>query len=327
MRIQTDPRGNKEKFMVSMQKNKWVIKITGALAVSLFCAMTVKAAEVDDLTVNEDATDYGSLIVTQELATGSVPTTNQAAYYNFYQNETNIVTDQSGNNNTGTVVNATWTASGKVVGGACEFDGSGDYVEITSDALNFNSNLTIAFWYKNDSTSGAHSPLSKRPDVVFCDWLFLFNKDYGTVGLYASTSGSGWATAIDVESSTAMDNSQWHHWAYSQNGTTGIMYIDGSEVGSDTSAATGINSNKINIGRGQSSANYWDGKMDEVLLYDRALSSNEVYNLYLYSGTNFMAPTAVIDGDATFNHEVTLEGGATYVERSGDVSMGCFDDE
>ena len=68
-------------------------------------------------------------------------------------------------------------------------------------------------------------------------------------------------------------------------------------------------------------ANDYDGLMDEVLIYDWALSSNQVYNLYLYDGTNFPTTSMNVNGDSEF-----LDG-VKYSARLGDVLMGSYTNE
>jgi hypothetical protein len=74
-------------------------------------------------------------------------------------------------------------------------------------------------------------------------------------------------------------NSSWHHVVGTQTGTTATVYIDGVQC--NTGAVTAINNgtDTVEIGRFRGGY-YFNGKIDDVRIYNRALTAEEVQSLY-----------------------------------------------
>ncbi len=193
---------------------------------------------------------------------------------------TNTVTDKSGNGITGTLTNMSTTSSpvlGKI-GQALNF------VAANSQSVNLGSSSTIqpatgsfsiSLWYKG-LRGATESFISSGPSC--CSFWDIENG-----GTTFTTGGPG-----VTKNYTLPNDNEWHHLVVvldrAPNPDTVEAYIDGVSQG----AATGTLDNEnvtggggVNIGRGTwLSGGYRQGPMDDVRIYNRALSASEVKQLY-----------------------------------------------
>ena len=179
--------------------------------------------------------------------------------------------DSIGGHN-GTLENGpVWSTSGQI-DGALRFDGLNDRVIVPhDDTLSLTSAFTISAWIKNESPtmSGTHRILSKESSGTNDNyWLSEQNGQlwFGVGGQFFSPGGS-------------MALGQWYHVAASFDSAAGEvrMYIDGTELlTQSTSVSLTSNTDSIYIGANWQGEKYWDGLLDDVRLYDTALSSEVV---------------------------------------------------
>jgi hypothetical protein len=97
-------------------------------------------------------------------------------------------------------------------------------------------------------------------------------------------------------SSNSITDSDWHHVIGTNDGTTARLYIDGIERGTDTTPATTLwdNSANLTIGAETKPSNnnvgrHFDGTIDEVVIFNRSLSADEVETLYETSAKKLTA--------------------------------------
>ena len=79
-----------------------------------------------------------------------------------------------------------------------------------------------------------------------------------------------------VTTTTLPTAGAWHHVAYVLNGSNKYLYIDGSQAATSTANVDTMAQSRINVGRSAAGTDYWPGKVDEVRIYNRALSSTEI---------------------------------------------------
>ena len=170
------------------------------------------------------------------------------------------------------------------------FDGSNDYLVTEKISLDF-TNISISMWINPDSFSS--------DDIFFAiadvdsndEELILFN--YGSDSNKFSVffpEGSN-----EDKSSGAIPIGQWTHLALTKSGTALKMYVNGSEVFSGSYTNTNTYSRNIIIGARKTSSytQYFNGKIDEVAIWDSALDataigkiSSKVVDLTKYSASN-----------------------------------------
>lgn len=199
--------------------------------------------------------------------------------------------DRSGNGNNGTLYNSPAWVDGKF-GKALSFDGSNDYVTtpIISNTL---TDFTMEAWVK------ASSVPSNRRIVMGSGWNY--NDWYIGINLSSNTGAPArkwlfWvANNSQIAYVAAPDEivaGEWYYLVATYQGTTGKFYINGNYIGSFTFTRT-TDSNPFQIGRSYS-GEYFNGLVDEVRVYNRALTSAEVSDLYQnYGYTTTNAPGQV----------------------------------
>ena len=218
-------------------------------------------------------------------------------YWSFDGNamsETNAY-DLSGNGNHGTLTGGVFRKTGKI-GQALDFDGSSGYVNAgNQSSLQITSSTTLAAWFKLDKTQNGIYPriLSKLGNAPTAGYELLIgspndgggkqNKPYLQLG----TSGGSlnWAVA------SAIQTGVWYHvvGVYNPTAGTGEIYLNGNLEKAETtfgSSAIGNNAVDLNSGRWSGAgSNYFDGILDDVRIYNRVLSSDEIKRLYKIGST------------------------------------------
>jgi len=187
--------------------------------------------------------------------------------------------------NNGTINGATWTAG--QISGALDFDGD-DYVDLGNNpSLRPNLPLSISAWIKLNNL-GSNHPITSLSNV-FSDYYgvwFKINSDDLLVVSYGDGAGTGPSHRRTKKGNTALAADTWYHVTAVIRGPQDMdLYIDGADDGG-TYSGTGGSLNYINgdsyiaVGVGGSSIYYADATLDEVKLYDRALSAAEAQQLY-----------------------------------------------
>jgi len=220
-----------------------------------------------------------------------------------------------------------WT-TGKL-GNGLNFDGVNDYVSISDDdSLRMgNRSRTITAWIKVDSHNSDYREIFRRTEGVN-DWFILLNN-----GNEFAMSTSGVASEYDTGYSFSADGN-WHFVAGTYDGSTITLYDDGvpslTVAGASSGDAVGASAiGAIPGGAGQ----FFNGTIDEVKIYDRVLTSDEIRSAYL-SGVNGSVKLYIEDvtgnvGIGTTNPTYLLEvdgnvslNNTLFVTESGGIGIG-----
>jgi len=190
--------------------------------------------------------------------------------------------DKSGHNNDGAHMGEIQKES--FIGDAVSFDGDYDYIEVgDSNSLStFPSGFTIGLWLKSDDMSGS-VPLSRLSHWNAGD-------DKGGYGFYKGRWLLGNRTDWFGVSAGALSDGNWHYYALTWDGAEVISYRDDVQISSMASTDLTFPSyrNKLSLGReSRGSQYYFDGSMDEVMIYDRMLTADELLDTYS-RGSQFM---------------------------------------
>ncbi|MCK5562217.1 MAG: LamG domain-containing protein, partial [Thermoplasmata archaeon] len=179
-----------------------------------------------------------------------------------------------------TISSSPWV-SGKF-GSALKFDGIDDYVDCGNDAtLKPPLPVTLSAWVKlavvGETGAPPHgSPISKAEAGTTWSWQIRYNAPGGNyLGFQCNdiTAGSTW---VSVKQALTPDT--WYHIAakFDKTASTMSMYLDG--VMTDSTSLSGIRSgtSKLFIGYDGWPGNFFNGKIDDVAIFDRALSPTEI---------------------------------------------------
>jgi parallel beta-helix repeat protein len=202
----------------------------------------------------------------------TLETNGPAAWWKFDEGTGTIAYDSVDSNNGTIYGGATWT-TGRI-GGALSFNGSSNYVDCGNGPSNYD-NITVSAWMQT-STSGVL--VSNRYNSGgYGTWYTLSST---TIELGGNSSGSG---AVLLTFNTSTLNSLWHHIVYTKDGTNHAIYVDGSLDQSFTSNADISWNVPLYIGKRWNKTNsvgWFNGIIDDVRLYNRALTAEEVNLLY-----------------------------------------------
>ncbi|MCP5013392.1 MAG: hypothetical protein GY942_25740, partial [Aestuariibacter sp.] len=154
-----------------------------------------------------------------------------------------------------------------------DFDGQDDYVEISNESQFDLNQLTVAFWVKTDGFTKTWEALVTKGDSA---WRIHRcengqNISFGTSGL----------SNLKMCSNATFNDSQWHHVTAVFDGSTKYLYVDGV-LDISTSVTGAINSNNypVMIGNNaQQMSRYFGGQMDDVQIFDHALSQAQIEDL------------------------------------------------
>ncbi|MEM7124821.1 MAG: LamG-like jellyroll fold domain-containing protein [Chloroflexota bacterium] len=189
-------------------------------------------------------------------------------------------------------------------GNAALFDGVDDYLVaphvLDPGARQFSAEI----WFNVTTlpTSGRSILLSQKSGTsenVGRTWLAL-----DTNGALVSFLGSGATT-----SSTTVTPGQWHHAAVTYDGTTVNLYLDGKLENSKVKTMES-NVGEMYIGASKNVTNYFHGLIDEVALYDRALSVAELtQNMQLHLPFDEAAGVTTFEDRSDNGYTTTCDAG------------------
>ncbi len=245
------------------------------------------------------------------------------AHYKFDNN----LNDSSGNSNNGTAPNGiTYTDDHfGVCKSAASFNGTNTYVSASSStSLNSpQTNITLSGWAKSQSsTNGLYSIISKGilgQDKI--QYRLGITSDKQMYFSYPTGNGQNFLDVLQAIPNVIIQN--WNYYSVTWDGSFVKFYLNGNQIGSNQPLSTTLqiipNSN-LEIGRDASGLGneHVDGFIDEVRIYNRALSSAEIQQLYNAPGgapfsTSISGTNTICAGAST---TLTTSGG-TYSWSNG----------
>ena len=230
-------------------------------------------------------------------------------------NSSGDVVDYTGRNN-GTRINATQTTAGKL-GKGFSFDGDGDYINARNDSsLNFNTtkNYTWSAWIKlNDFPESLQCYLSKdSPCAGKCMGYNLCVNSSGTTNELAVCADAGNLYPFScVGTGYNVSKNTWIHSVITYNGSYGWgVYTDGVYNGIISRTVTSDTTSNYYIGAGvdvyapghQTPKYYFNGTIDDVMIFNRSLSAEEIKGLYANTSIKYLEHnfTNLSEGTHTF---------------------------
>ncbi len=287
----------------------------------------------------QDASNSDSVDIRVEVGGVSAPSTGLLVHYAFDDPAGSATAaDSSGNNHAGAVSpGVTFTPTTGQVGGSADFNGTSTAQILDDDGdlyLNGLGAITVSTWIKSDVTDtdrgwlNGISPVNGDPLQFRYDRAGFFGGTDETIQIQLDTS----AGRVEYETAGNVQTTDWQHLVFIwESGELPKVYLDGvldaaSWIGLDrveNAAATGTTSgmDRLLVGRSaKDTSSGWDGRIDEVRIYNRALSENEVSALYSGSPSN-TAPEVGATADATVavGSNLNLEGTVSDAESTPTV--------
>jgi gliding motility-associated-like protein len=259
---------------------------SGILKVYGFKSGVIDSASIA-ITVNSCNQDCGF-----DLADGLV------AYYPFNGN----ANDESGNLNNGIIYGPVFTGDrfGNQ-GSALLFDGTDDYVRIPdNETFNVSNSITIAAWIKSFNTTGPRDIVSKWNDNTW-DHSFIFKDHNSSDKLRIELSKQSHNDLVDLKGQTSITLDDWIFVAVTFDANSVKLYYNGNLDGSaSVSGSIERSSTDLLIGAvytGGGISENFSGAIDDVQIYNNALSQEEIECLYQSKHSLPISQTNKIKGE------------------------------
>ena len=178
---------------------------------------------------------------------------------------------------------------GSTDGGTYDFDGVDDTIDIDS-VLTPLASTTAGSWVAWVNWDSSNGRILSFGDTSASEW-FTINAEISGIITFACRIAGTWKWAVDTDSA-AITSGQWAHVAGVQDGTEAKIYVDGVEpaqtffLSGDKTAwfsdQSGLDNGRIGAISHSAGGNssFWNGDLDDVRIYDRALTAAEVGVIY-----------------------------------------------
>ncbi len=232
----------------------------------------------------------------------------------FDEGDGTVAYDFSGNAHHGTIHDAEWTESGCHYGSCLKFDGLNSYVDLGHiNELNNADELTIEVWIKPSEVQNSNYNYN---DIVKAEFLFALSLT-NDLKLHANVgNGTDWYGGVNSEFSVPFGQSVYVAVVIDSDGNA-KLYINGNPAGSSFLGKPGSNTKPLSIGATLSQdtvSQAYNGTIDEVRIYTRALSQQEIKQHAQSSGTKSKEIFAKLPGEGEARtYKVSTDKGLSSV--------------
>ncbi|MEM8499380.1 MAG: LamG-like jellyroll fold domain-containing protein [Pseudomonadota bacterium] len=241
----------------------------------------VSASATQSSTGNTSEFSEAVVVAADSLNSGLV------AHYRLDEGSGVTTVDSTGLGNDGGLQGSPAWIHGQVGPAALDFTGDFDRVEIDDDAaFDFDgSDFSIGFWFNSSTISGFNARLAGQSSGLDGWLLYADNLD----NLNFLVNGDSISTLLTA--SNVIDD-DWHYVTALRNGNTFELYIDGALEDTATAAVGNVNStDQLRFGASDGANGDYDGQLDDIRIYNRALSQTEIDALSALPATAFWFST------------------------------------
>ncbi len=195
------------------------------------------------------------------------------ASYSFNEGTGSTVSDSSGNGNTGQIFSATWTNSGKY-GSALVFNGNSAVVNIKdSPSLHLTTGMTLEAWVNPSKVANTWADvIFKGENNYFLEGTSDRNETPGAGGTFGGKD-------VPIVGGMPLAANTWAFLTATYDGTTQRLYINGLQVSSQSQTGELMtSSNQLQIGGDNFFGQYFQGTIDEIRIYNVALTAAQIQN-------------------------------------------------
>lgn len=167
--------------------------------------------------------------------------------------------------------------------GVWSFDGTDDSILFQNLSLGTTTGATFMFWSTNNSTNSQQSPFGWHRSY----WTIRSSQTFIFIGY----GGIEHSSSFERSSSFTNTGTNWRFLSVTVNGSSGSFYKNGLKLSNFSNMPSTIDSNSsMYIGRRNHGQGYWyDGKIGDVLIYDRPLTDDEIVYNYETTGKRFVS--------------------------------------
>jgi hypothetical protein len=200
------------------------------------------------------------------------PATGLVAAYAFSEGNGTTTSDRSGKGNTGTLAGATWTVAGQS-STALSFDGVNDRINVNdASSLDLTSGMTLEAWVYPTALSGWRTVVLKERAGGLVYALYA-HADAPWPAAYVRVGGED----VGVAGVSPLPLNAWTHLATTYDGATLRLYVNGIEVESQPGGGNiQVSTGRLRVGGNAVWGEWFAGRIDEVRIYNRALSPAEI---------------------------------------------------
>ena len=286
------PRNGATVGLESVSKLKWKPGVNakshkiyfGTQAGRLPLLTEVKSSSHDELPELQDDTSYywrvDEVWADGTVITGDVwnfTTGSLVALWKLDEASGSTVKDSAGDNNGTLIGNPQWRPEAGKVNGALMFGGKGTYINIGRDSdFDITDQITVSAWIKVNQFDREWQAVIAKGDSA---WRIQRNQNEDSLEFACSglkiPSGVPWGNLLGKRS---VNDGQWHHIAGIYDGKKMYLIIDG-DVDASQPASGRINKNNAPVYIGNNAernARFWNGMIDDVRVYNYALTKEEV---------------------------------------------------
>lgn len=259
-----------------------------------------------------------SLTISDDLSSGLV------AYYQLDENYANTTVDDIAGTQDGTASTNTNNLYDATAKQGSSFDFSASEKVTLTNMLSGASGYTYCTWVQTNTLGSYKRVISKDNNAVSYNILLRMtngNKFQGSVNVGT--------TDTYITGSTTITTGRWYSVCVTYDGSNLDLYVDGSSDATTVTSASGnlrTASDVITIGSYRDASGQWDGLIDDVGIWNRALNSTEIgwYNQSLpYEGgaTDSITLNFPSDGYTSTTQSVDFNGTLTYINNVSNVSL------
>ncbi|HSC92403.1 MAG TPA: LamG-like jellyroll fold domain-containing protein [Gaiellaceae bacterium] len=201
------------------------------------------------------------------------PPTGLVAAYGFEAGAGTTVADASGNGHAGTISGPLWVTTGRY-GNALSFDGVNDWVTIPdANDLDLATGMTLEAWVRPTTVSGSWRTVLLKEAGGTMAYALYAAADTGAPSGHVVTGG----TERILRGSSTLPTAAWSHLAVTYDGSALRLYVGGTQVATSAVAGTvDASTGVLRIGGNNIWPEWFSGLIDEVRVYNRALSQAEI---------------------------------------------------
>jgi len=207
--------------------------------------------------------------------------TTLIGHWDFEEGSGVTVLDSSGNALNGAINNAVYT-TGRVGNYSLDFNGENSYVQVGYSPLLNPDSIGISLWFKPGATQQAYADILDKGHGLgtvpyYGGYALQYNQSDPTIGAFYG-NGSFFPY---LNSGGAYNDEQWHHMVANLGAAEIALYLDGQLISQlPGQGAIVDNFSDLFFGRHGVLGRFYDGALDDIRIYDGALSSTEVRRLY-----------------------------------------------
>ena len=214
----------------------------------------------------------GGLSLTATFQPDSAAPPGLVAAYSFDEGSGTTLVDRAGHGHTGTLTGPIWSAAGRT-GGALSFDGIDDSVRVNDhDELDLTTGMTVEAWVSPSALGGTWRTVLFKEQAAHMTYALYANTDTGRPTGQAHVGGQR-----DARGPSPIPAGTWTHLATSYDGTTVRLYVNGSEVRALAAGGSmAVSAGPLKLGGNAIWDEWYAGLLDDVRVYNRALSAAEI---------------------------------------------------